>query len=189
MHTRVVLLQSSRRLSIAIRNKSSIVMSTLSHEILKEQNASTSNAIIEQYKENPLFTKLATFEGNSTLARDKEDDVKLAKGIRFAQQKGVLDPKHKPEPYITIDVLGKTPDQVAGQIMESVESSSSKKKKGSVIVLCGLSGTGKVRNRQYYVNILHVSMQCTHITSMLYHLRERLYPSCVNRWKEQVTRL
>lgn len=118
-------------------------MSKLSHEILKEQNASTSNAIIEEYKENPLFTKLATFEGNSTLARDKEDDVKLAKGIRFAQQKGVLDPKHKPEPYTTIDVLGKTPDQVAGQIMESVESSSSKKKKGSVIVLCGLSGTGK----------------------------------------------
>lgn len=118
-------------------------MSKISYALLKEQNASTSNAIIEQYQENPLFTKLATFEGNATLSRDKEDDVKLAKGIRFAQQKGVLDPKYKPEPYITIDVLGKTPDQVASQIMESVESTSSKKKKGSVIVLCGLSGTGK----------------------------------------------
>lgn len=118
-------------------------MSRISYATLKEQNASTSNAIIEQYQENPLFIKLATYEGNATLSRDKEDDVKLAKGIRFAQQKGVLDPKYKPEPYTTIDVLGKTPDQVASQIMESVESSSSKKKRGSVIVLCGLSGTGK----------------------------------------------
>lgn len=115
----------------------------ISYSILKLQNASTSNAIIDHYASNASFQKLAKFEGDSTIQRDKEDDNKLAKGIAFAQQKGVLDPKHVPQPYTQIDVLGKTPEQVATIIMDQI-TDTQKEGKGSVIVLCGLSGTGKV---------------------------------------------
>jgi hypothetical protein len=82
--------------------------SMISYSTLQLQNATTSNAIIDHYASNASFQKLQ-FEGDSTIQRDKEDDNKLAKGIAFAQQKGVLDPKHVPQPYTEIDVLGKTP--------------------------------------------------------------------------------
>jgi hypothetical protein len=116
----------------------------ISYAILKEQNATTSNAIIEHYESNEAFRKLSEFEGDSTIQRDMEDDSKLAKGIAFAQEKGVLDPHHVPQPYTDIDVLGKTPQDVASMIMNQI-SEGATKGKGSVIVLCGLSGTGKVR--------------------------------------------
>jgi hypothetical protein len=116
----------------------------ISYAILKEQNASTSNAIIEHFESNASFRKLSKFEGDSTIQRDMEDDSKLAKGIAFAQQKGVLDAHHVPQPYTDIDVLGKTPEDVAGMIMNQI-SGGAAKGEGSVIVLCGLSGTGKVR--------------------------------------------
>ena len=116
---------------------------TITYAILKEQNATTSNAIIEHYESNTSFQKLSKFEGDSTIQRDREDDIKLAKGIAFAQKKGVLDPHHVPQPYTEIDVLGKTPQDVAQIIMNQISGASSKGK-GSVIVLCGLSGTGKV---------------------------------------------
>lgn len=45
-----------------------------------------------------------------------------------------------PEEYQAIDVLGKTPEQVAQTIVDSVGSAA---ETGCVIVLCGLSGTGK----------------------------------------------
>jgi hypothetical protein len=115
----------------------------ISYSTLQLQNATTSNAIIDHYASNASFQKLAKFEGDSTIQRDKEDDNKLAKGIAFAQQKGVLDPKHVPQPYTEIDVLGKTPEDVATTIMDQI-SNTRTEGKGSVIVLCGLSGTGKV---------------------------------------------
>ena len=131
-----------------------IKMPAITYSILKEQNASTSNAIIEHLKENPSFQRLAKFEGDSTVKRDNEDDSKLAKGIAFAQQKGVLDPKHVPQPYTQIDVLGKTPEEVATTIITQVQEKSKEtnKTKGSVVVLCGLSGTGKV-SRQLWLQL------------------------------------
>jgi hypothetical protein len=134
-----ILISGSTRRSFQHRFKMPI-----SYAILKEQNASTSNAIIEHYESNDSFRKLAKFEGDSTIQRDNEDDSKLAKGIAFAQQKGVLDPHHVPQPYTEIDVLGKTPGEVADIIMNNI-SDGSTTGRGSVIVLCGLSGTGKVR--------------------------------------------
>lgn len=120
---------------------------TISPEILKKQNAETSNAVIDFFAGNDAeFAKLAKYEGDLTVTRDKEDDEKLAVGIDFAKSKGVIDPDFQPEPYTQIDVLGKTPDQVADTILESVKSSSNSdnnKGGGSVIVLVGLSGTGK----------------------------------------------
>ena len=60
--------------------------------------------------------------------------------------KEVIDPKYVPEPYVEIDVLGKTPDAVADEIIGHAEKhKAAGNDAGSVIVLCGLSGTGKVR--------------------------------------------
>ena len=118
----------------------------ISYELLKKQNAETSNAIIEHWASSADFAKLAKFEGDLTVKRDQEDADKLQVGIDYAKEKGVIDPKYVPEPYVSLDVLGKTPDEVASIIIESVEKANSgdDASSGSVIVLCGLSGTGKV---------------------------------------------
>lgn len=130
-----------------IHSKSSSVVITttmpqLTYDILTQQNATTTNAIIEHYASSTNFIKLATAEGDDIFARDDEDGEKLQKGIDIAKAKGVLDPNFVPEEYITIDVLGKSPEDVADEILSFVRGSSGP----PVVVLCGLSGTGKVSN-------------------------------------------
>jgi len=120
----------------------------LAYDLLEKQNADTSNAIIELYTESPEFISLAKVEGDAILQRDKEDADKLQAGIDYAKKKGVIDPNFIPEPYLQIDVIGKTPDAVCDDIMNVVSnyktsSSDDASSKGSIIVLCGLSGTGK----------------------------------------------
>jgi len=115
----------------------------LTYELLKRQNADTSNAIIYHYATSSLFGRLATYEGSLTMTRDREDGDKLQKGIDLAKQKGVIDPKFVPQPYTSIDVLNKSPEQVADSILRSVRRKSSKTDQGSIIVIVGLSGTGK----------------------------------------------
>jgi len=125
----------------------------LSLALLQRQDAETSSSIIAHYSANERFLRLASYEGYLCLERDREDDLKLQHGIEYAKQKGVVDPKYKPEPYVQIDVLGKTPSQVAEIILQHVygnarkkqkkSQSGSEKQEGSVIVLVGLSGTGK----------------------------------------------
>lgn len=124
----------------------------ISYDVLKKQNAETSNAIIDHWASSDDFAKLAKFEGDLTVNRDKEDADKLQVGIDYAKSKGVIDPKYVPEPYVNLDVLGKTPDEVATSIIEHVEkvNAGCDSSSGSVIVLCGLSGTGKVRQLLYY---------------------------------------
>ncbi|KAL3910459.1 MAG: hypothetical protein SGILL_007679 [Bacillariaceae sp.] len=117
---------------------------TVSYATLKKQNAETSNAIIDHYADDASFLSLAKAEGDSTIARDNEDAVKLEKGIDFAKKKGVIDPNYVPEPYVELDVLGKTPATVADQILSRIQAESNGDSgAGSVIVFCGLSGTGK----------------------------------------------
>jgi len=128
-----------------IHSKSSSVyittkMPTLTYDILTQQNATTTNAIIDHYSSSANFIQLATAEGNGILQRDDEDGEKLQKGIDIAKDKGVLDPNFIPEEYITIDVLGKSPEDVANEILSFVRGGSGP----PVVVLCGLSGTGKV---------------------------------------------
>ena len=73
----------------------------------------------------------------------------MQKGIDVAKAKGVLDPNFVPEEYISIDVLGKSPEDVANEILQLVRQDSGSVEGngggGGVVVLCGLSGTGKVR--------------------------------------------
>jgi hypothetical protein len=131
----------------------------ISLALLKKQNAETSAAVIDLFlasdgDENSSsrdgFERLAVYEGHLTVTRDREDDEKLVKGIDFAKGKGVIDPNFVPEPYVPIDVLGKTPDSVADTILQAVKTSADGSSnnnnngdKGLVIVLVGLSGTGK----------------------------------------------
>ena len=126
------------------RNKSDMSSSSgINYALLSQQNAATSNAIIDFYSDSSEFAKLSKVEGDSILQRDREDGEKLQVGIDYAKSKGVIDPNYVPEPYVQIDVLGKTPDQVCEEILDTVQKQKSDS--GSVIVLCGLSGTGKVR--------------------------------------------
>lgn len=118
-------------------------MSFLSYALLQQQSADTSNALMNHWLDSTDFQKLAEYEGNMTVARDNEDAKKLQIGIDYAKQKGVIDPNFVPDPYVKIDVLGKTPAQVADEIIATVQKEQSQG--GSVIVLCGLSGTGKVK--------------------------------------------
>lgn len=130
----------------------------VTYDILSKQNATTTNAIIEHYtsesssKSNTeAFLGLSESEGSSILRRDDEDGSKLQKGIDVAKAKGVLDPNFVPEEYISIDVLGKSPEDVANEILHFVRQDGDGGGRGvvggegGVVVLCGLSGTGKVR--------------------------------------------
>lgn len=111
----------------------------ISYELLSQQNAETSTALIAHYESSDDFTALSAKEGAAILARDQEDADKLQVGIDYAKDKGVIDPNFVPEKYIGIDVLGKTPADVAGEILAAMKTSEGE----SVIVICGLSGTGK----------------------------------------------
>jgi hypothetical protein len=113
----------------------------LSYSLLAEQNANTTNAIIQHFAESPAFVSLSSAEGAQILQRDEEDAQKLQKGIDIAKEKGVIDPNFKAEEYITVDVLGKSPEEVADEILDKVRKQEGE---GGVVVLCGLSGTGKV---------------------------------------------
>ena len=110
---------------------------TFPAETLAAQDATTSNAVIDLLRTNPNFVRLAAAETSGTMARDKEDELKLEAGIRMAVDKGVLKADVDPGPYQTIDVLGKSVEEVVREITRSLP------KGGCVLVLVGLSGTGK----------------------------------------------
>ena len=118
-------------------------MPDLTYPILTAQNATTTNTIINHYASSTTFTKFAEYEGELILKRDEEDATKLDHGIKVAQEKGVIDPSFVPEEYIKVDVLGKNPDEVADEILGIVRKGGEGGAGGGVVVLCGLSGTGK----------------------------------------------
>ena len=70
--------------------------------------------------------------------RDKKDSEKLQKCIDLALEKGVLINDFVSEPYIKVDVLGKSAEDVANEILDHVVMNS---RLSEVIVLVGLSGT------------------------------------------------
>ncbi|CAK0855224.1 unnamed protein product [Prorocentrum cordatum] len=110
----------------------------LTVELLKAMDDKTSGGVIELLKGDPVFTELAKKELDDIIARDDEDAAKLAAGVQQAIEKGVLPKDKEPPTYVNVDVLGKTADQVADEILAKLP-----KEGGCVMILVGLSGTGK----------------------------------------------
>jgi cytidylate kinase len=113
---------------------------SLTRDLIQQQDAATSSCIISCLSSNEDYDKLSNFEGNLISQRDEEDGTKLAAGIKISIDRGSLPSDHIAEPYKTVDVLGKTPEEVAKVIVDDVGDAAST---GSVVVMCGLSGTGK----------------------------------------------
>ena len=112
----------------------------LSYEVLKQQDATTTNAIIDAFSADASFTALAAAETEGILARDAEDASKLVAGIMMAVDKGVLEAEPPIEPTTRIDVLGKSVDEVCDIILDQLGDAP---ESGCIFVLSGLSGTGK----------------------------------------------
>merc|ERR1719240_1447646 len=72
--------------------------------------------------------------------RDAEDGEKLQAGVQIAIDKGVLSADVVVEPTTKVSVSGKSPDEVADEIIKHLGDAPSK---GCVMILQGLSGTGK----------------------------------------------
>eukprot|EP00965_Chrysotila_dentata_P025970 861518-Pleurochrysis_carterae.AAC.4 len=112
----------------------------LSKSLLEKGDDSTSNAIIAAFESDPEFASFSQKEMEGIMARDAEDGEKLAAGIREAIAKGVVEAEPPVEPVCKIDVAGKSADMVAAEIVEKLGDAV---KEGCVLVLQGLSGTGK----------------------------------------------
>lgn len=113
-------------------------MPALTLETLRRQDDQTSNAVLSILSHDAHFARLATSEGNDIVRRDQEDDTKLSVGIKIAVAKGVLEANPAVAPVTKISVVGKTADEVANEVLSRLPS-----KDGNVLVLQGLSGTGK----------------------------------------------
>ena len=112
----------------------------LTYETLKAEDSTTTTAIIDAFCADQKFLALAKSETSAILKRDAEDDEKLAAGIKMAVEKGVLSANPPVEPLTTIDVLGKSAEQVTDVIINKLGDAP---QKGCVFILQGLSGTGK----------------------------------------------
>lgn len=109
-------------------------------EVLALQSSVTSAAIIEEFKANAAFVKLAERLRDEIMQRDHEDGDKLQKGIQIAIDKGVLAADIQVEPILKVTVSGKSADEVADEIIAALGDAP---KTGCVMTLQGLSGTGK----------------------------------------------
>ena len=114
----------------------------LSHATLEANDDGTSAAVIAAFAASAAFRSFAKAEMQAILARDAEDEAKLAEGIALAVAKGAVPPKKELplEALRKIDVLGKTADEVALEIVYALGDAPSH---GCALVLQGLSGTGK----------------------------------------------
>ena len=114
----------------------------LTFAVLDRDDDGTSSAVISHFSDSATFRAFSKAEMNSILERDAEDDQKLAEGIALAIEKGAVPPRERLplEPLTRVDVLGKTAETVALEIIASLGNAPSH---GCVLVLQGLSGTGK----------------------------------------------
>ena len=115
-------------------------MAQLTLELLAKSDARSTNAIIDAFAADSLFASFAAKETSQILERDSEDAEKLAAGIRQAVARGVLPANPPVEPLTSIDVLGKDVDTVCSVMISKLGDAPSD---GCVMVLSGLSGTGK----------------------------------------------
>ncbi|CAD7949524.1 unnamed protein product [Amoebophrya sp. A25] len=106
---------------------------------LSAQDDVATSKVIQMLLQDATFCKISEAEQTDIISRDEQDAQALRAGITFAQDKGVL-PKIEPAPYAKINVLGKSADEVADCIIKDLGEGATK---GCVLVLVGLSGTGK----------------------------------------------
>merc|ERR1712166_215864 len=112
----------------------------ISWTVLQKQNAESSQAIIAHLDSDATFSSVSKAQEEAILKRDAEDSEKLTAGIQSSIDRGSLPADPAVDPYVQIDVIGKTPDMVTQTIIDNVGDAANT---GAVIVLCGLSGTGK----------------------------------------------
>mmetsp|Transcript_84653 Transcript_84653/g.154947 ORF Transcript_84653/g.154947 Transcript_84653/m.154947 type:complete len:353 (-) Transcript_84653:40-1098(-) len=113
---------------------------TVTAAVLAKQDSETSQAILTAYAGDAGFQSISDRLTKEIMARDKEDGEKLGNGIQKAVDKGVLPAKVDVEPTTKVLVSGKTADAVSDEIISALGDAPSK---GCILVLQGLSGTGK----------------------------------------------
>lgn len=124
----------------AYHTVSALAPPSLSAALLAQGDSTTTSAIIDAFRGDATFESFSKAEMDGILKRDAEDDEKLAAGIVMAVEKGVLAADPPVEALTQIDVLGKTAEKVAEEIIIALGDAPAK---GCVLVLQGLSGTGK----------------------------------------------
>ena len=146
---------SPTMLKVESRQDPVVAKQNLTLDVLNRLDDTTSNSIIQLFKSNKTFVDVSKTTTKEIIQRDNEDAEKLKKvafnslfhlltdfvffkGIQIAIDRKVLEPLKAPQKYIEVDVLGKSADEVAGVVLKDIE-----KENGCVVVLCGLSGTGK----------------------------------------------
>lgn len=107
--------------------------------LIKKQDSTTSNAIIEMFSGKEAFQQVAAKETDAIMKRDAQDNEKLAAGIQIGIDKGVLAADVAVEDTTRIDVMGKSADEVTDEIIAKLGGGD----EGKVIIFQGLSGTGK----------------------------------------------
>ncbi|KAG5477077.1 hypothetical protein LSCM1_05418 [Leishmania martiniquensis] len=107
-------------------------------EILRGQDDVCSSCVLALLKDNAAFQRLSKSEGEDILKRDNEDAEKLSDGIRIAIRKGIVSRTPDVSPAKKVNVVGRSAQEVTETILAALPS-----KKGNVIILQGLSGTGK----------------------------------------------
>jgi hypothetical protein len=115
-------------------------MAPISLSLLKQGDATTTNAIVDTFSGDARYVAFSAAEGKQILERDAQDAEALVAGIKEAVAKGVLPADPPVEPTKVIDVLGKAVDEVCASITSTLGDAPAS---GTVLVLSGLSGTGK----------------------------------------------
>lgn len=109
---------------------------------LRNNDDIASTAVIAAFTTSPSFLAFADAETRDILQRDAEDDEKLAQGIMLAIARQVLPALPEPPKVMRIDVKGRSALEVASLIAAEI-GTGPRGNAGAVVVLQGLSGTGK----------------------------------------------
>lgn len=128
---------------LQINSRQEIVVNkqNLTYDLLKPQDSITTNGIIDVFVHDENFNAVSGMVTEEIMQRDQEDADKLVKGINLSIEQGVLEALAQPPVYTKIAVEGKSADEVADELLGEIPEE--KINSGCIIVLCGLSGTGK----------------------------------------------
>jgi len=128
---------------LQINSRQEVVVNkqNLTYDLLKQQDDQTTCGILNVFIHDENFQNVSSLVTQEIIQRDEEDAQKLAKGIQLSVEAGVLPALAEPVEYTQVQVEGKSADEVADEMMTQVGQENLDN--GCVIVLCGLSGTGK----------------------------------------------